>query len=109
MGHENGGWMNDDQRSATRLTERQAAILLANRLLDEPNADPDDDLRILAQQFMRANDRVSYLESRIAKAEDIVNALADLLADLEDMPVGHTPAVERLNEVLAVLHVRRAR
>lgn len=27
------------------MTEREEAVILAQRLLDEPNADPDDDLR----------------------------------------------------------------
>lgn len=34
--------------------ERTQAIVVANRLLDEPYADPDDDLRMLARQFIRA-------------------------------------------------------
>jgi len=35
------------------MTELEEAVLLANRLLDEPGADPDDDLRMLARQFLR--------------------------------------------------------
>jgi hypothetical protein len=34
--------------------ERTHAIALANRLLDEPNCDPDDDLRVLSRQLLRA-------------------------------------------------------
>lgn len=36
--------------------ERTQAIALANRLLDEPNADPDDDLRTLARQLLRRHE-----------------------------------------------------
>jgi hypothetical protein len=42
------------------MTEREHTIILADRLLNEPNADPDDDLRMLARQFQRLkeeNDR----------------------------------------------------
>jgi len=35
-------------------TERDVAIELANRVLDRPYGDPDDDLAILARQFLRA-------------------------------------------------------
>lgn len=37
-------------------TEYEKAIKLANQLLDEPYADPDDDLRLLARQFLRATE-----------------------------------------------------
>jgi hypothetical protein len=37
-----------------RASEKQRAIALADRLLDEPNADPDDDLRVLSRQLLRA-------------------------------------------------------
>jgi hypothetical protein len=42
--------------------ERIEAIAIANRLLDEPFADPDDDLRVLARQFLRAMERATYAE-----------------------------------------------
>jgi hypothetical protein len=43
--------------------ERVDAIRLANKLLDEPNADPDDDLRMLSRQFLRRNERVESFEA----------------------------------------------
>lgn len=36
-----------------KITERQEAILLANKILERPNADPDDDLALLSRQFLR--------------------------------------------------------
>lgn len=33
--------------------ELDDALRLANRLLDEPNADPDDDLRVLSRHLTR--------------------------------------------------------
>jgi len=42
--------------------ERTEAIAIANRLLDEPLADPDDDQRVLARQFLREIERATYRE-----------------------------------------------
>lgn len=39
------------------LTELEEATVLANLVLDRPNADPDDDLAMLARQFLRARER----------------------------------------------------
>lgn len=38
-------------------TEEESTVILADRLLDEPMADPDDDLRTLARQFMRKREQ----------------------------------------------------
>lgn len=46
------------------MTEKQEAVVLANRVLDRPSADSDDDLAILARQFLRLRElvgrRVAY-------------------------------------------------
>lgn len=39
---------------AVKWQERADAIKLAERVLDRPNADPDDDLAVLARQFLKA-------------------------------------------------------
>jgi hypothetical protein len=36
--------------------ERTQALALANRLLDEPNVDPDDDLRMLSRWLIRRHE-----------------------------------------------------
>ncbi len=38
------------------MSEREEACLLAERLLNEPGADPDDDLRTLARQLLRGKE-----------------------------------------------------
>lgn len=38
--------------------EMQRAIIIADRVLDRPNADPDDDLAVLARQLLRALERL---------------------------------------------------
>jgi hypothetical protein len=40
------------------MTEKDEAILLANKVLDRPYGDPDDDLAVLARQFLRALERL---------------------------------------------------
>jgi len=39
------------------LTEFEEALLKADKALDEPYADPDDDLRTISRQFLRLNER----------------------------------------------------
>lgn len=41
------------------MNERDRAILLANKVLDHHNADPDDDLAVLARQFLRAIEAIN--------------------------------------------------
>ncbi len=57
--------------------ERVSALELANRLLDEPNADPDDDLRVLARQLLRRTEENVRLQERI----DFVTTEAELDAE----------------------------
>ena len=49
-----------------RLNEYEEAFRLANRVLDRPSADPDDDLAMLARQFLRAVERQSSLPGVVA-------------------------------------------
>lgn len=45
------------------IDERVSARLLAERLLDEPNADPDDDLRVLSRQLLRRSEEIANFRS----------------------------------------------
>lgn len=45
---------------STKSSEREEALLLARRLLNEPNADPDDDLRVLSRQLLRHQERLDF-------------------------------------------------
>lgn len=38
--------------------ERERAFTLAEKVLDRPNADPDDDLAVLARQLLRSNGKL---------------------------------------------------
>lgn len=51
------------------MSELDKALALADRLLDEPMADPDDDLRTLSRQLGRANETaMHYMRHRDALA-----------------------------------------
>jgi len=50
----------------TPATEKQEVLILADKLLDEPNADPDDDLRMLARQLIRTNAQLELWIERAA-------------------------------------------
>jgi hypothetical protein len=43
---------------APGMSEKEVAIILANKVLDRINADPDDDLAVLARQLLRALERL---------------------------------------------------
>lgn len=52
------------------MSERTDADKLAKRLLEEPNADPDDDLRLLARQLLRRNETIDKLTGELQAMQD---------------------------------------
>jgi len=51
------------------MSDEQAdAIALANKLLDQHWADPDDDLRMLSRQLLRAHERIASRDSLLREA-----------------------------------------
>jgi hypothetical protein len=47
-----------------RMTEYEETILLANKILDRINADPDDDLAMLSRQLLRTVEAYNALVER---------------------------------------------
>ena len=43
------------------MTEAEKAIKLADKILDRPTGDPDDDLAVLSRQLLRALETISKL------------------------------------------------
>lgn len=43
------------------ISERGRALIIAAAVLDRPNADPDDDLAVLARQLTRAQEEIDSL------------------------------------------------
>ena len=70
------------------MTERQEADALAERLLDVPNADPDDDLRVLSRQLLRRREVIERLEKDLAArcddTLDMINANRDTILRIHE-------------------------
>lgn len=67
----------------SKPTEYDDTVRLANKILDRPNADPDDDLAMLSRQFLRQVETVKRLRGE--KAE-LLAACKSALDDSEPMP-----------------------
>jgi hypothetical protein len=52
------------------VSEKELAIELANRVLDRPGGDPDDDLAVLARQFLRALERLNEYKPNLGPEFD---------------------------------------
>ena len=46
-------------------TEADETRTLANRILDRPNADPDDDLAMLSRQLLRADEKIAIMRAAL--------------------------------------------
>lgn len=55
------------------MTEYEETVLLADRILDRVNADPDDDLAKLARQFRRAVEKSDAEMLRVKACEHIAD------------------------------------
>lgn len=64
------------------MSEREDARVLANKLLDEPLADPDDDLRTLARQFLRADEQADSFYTLLRQTHS-VEAIIGLLTPVD--------------------------
>lgn len=47
------------------ISERGRALILAAAILDRPNADPDDDIAVLARQLTRAVEEIDKLKAEL--------------------------------------------
>lgn len=52
------------------MSERIDADKLANRLLDDASADPNDELRMLSRQLLRRNEVIDRLEKELSEQHD---------------------------------------
>lgn len=47
--------------------EHDLALAIADRILERPHADPDDDIAVLARQFLRAEERIATAATALAR------------------------------------------
>lgn len=52
---------------ANLYEEETQTVMLANKLLDSPYADPDDDLRTLSRQLLRRHEELARLQRETPK------------------------------------------
>jgi hypothetical protein len=52
------------------MSEQEAAIKLANIILDQPWRDPDDDLSTLSRQLLRRHEEISDLREKLRISEE---------------------------------------
>lgn len=80
---------NESPSSKEEVSEIQMAKNLANLLLDEPYADPDDDKRVLARQLLRRHEDLERLGRELAEARrpgvpmTLFDALAKEFGDIK--------------------------
>ena len=82
------------------MTEKTEALILAQRLLDEPNVDPDDDLRMLSRQLVRKAEVVDRLQKRLMELED--GTLEMIHANRDTILSMHETAIARIRKLLDV-------
>lgn len=58
------------------MSERDYAKRLADAVLDRPNADPDDDLALLARNFVRSGERADRAEALLRETQEALRKLA---------------------------------
>ena len=65
------------------MTEKQEAIIKANKFMEEPNVDPDDDLVMMSRQFLRAQEVIEVQHRHLVELQDpmkdMVNANRDTI------------------------------
>jgi hypothetical protein len=78
------------------VNELDEAIILAKKVLARTSADPDDDLAMLARQFLRSRERIQDLQSLMARAADALEFWMKDLASTEQQYVDAAMRDERL-------------
>ena len=81
------------------MSEHEHAIILANKVLDRVNGDPDDDLAVLSRQLLRAREQLDALWhfsacpldhcERCIRDEQIIRGLRGKLGPATDLLIAH--------------------
>lgn len=82
------------------MNEREEAIRLANKILDRPYDDPDDDLAILSRQLLRSQEVIEKLKADLAASYD---PMGDLIqANRDSILRVHEEGLRRVKKCLEV-------
>jgi hypothetical protein len=87
------------------MNEFSHAVTLANRVLDRVNADPDDDLAVLARQFLRAREANANIVERLKDRIDtrLNNCLCEMKEGYDDSIVGFNEAWDIVRAVFKAI------
>lgn len=88
------------------MLEREEAVILANRVLDEAD-DPDSDLAILARQLLRAREMQAKSQAEVTRLQSLVDEAAGVLENW--LVVGNDMAARRSIRTRAASFLTRLR
>ncbi len=66
------------------MSEKADTIKLANKILEDPHADPDDDLAMLSRQFLRALETIEAQHKQLREVDWEGQAQLDLINSNRD-------------------------
>ena len=83
------------------MTEQKDAIKLANRILERPYADPDDDLAVLARQLLRSREIIDKQEKALQEVDWNGQAELGLIhANRDALLRMHETAITRIRKIV---------
>jgi NADH pyrophosphatase NudC (nudix superfamily) len=83
------------------MNELDIAKFYAHRALNVPNRDPDDDLRTVSRQFLKAVEINEKLKAQLEELERIKSNRDELASKLEELDFGsREEALKKQNEAL---------
>lgn len=89
------------------MGERTDAYKLAERLLSEPGADPDDELRMLSRQLLRSGEKIQRYEKLLSNQDDGTEAMVN--SNRDSILKKHEEAVRLIRNCMAKETVTLAR
>lgn len=78
--------------------EHKIALELANKLLDSPHCDPDDDVRVLARQLIRTSERAGSTKVVLSNLLDALWDSGAIFADDSEVGIAAGKAWTHLGE-----------
>lgn len=91
--------------SSKRLSEREQALALAKKLMDDtdshPGIDPDDDLRLLSRQLLRGQEIIDQMHKNLQEVD--WNGMAEralINANRDQIFEKHKEAIRRVSNLL---------
>ncbi len=96
-----------------KYEEHVAAAHIANVFLDQPYADPDSDVCLLARQFLRSREAISTLLSENERLREALKPFAEIVCDSDDSDSEGAPDGRSIDgywaaEAIRFGHLRRA-